>query len=393
MKHNYKNFNLINFPAYYLYKNNFMIFAFHGYSLISTRFYVTLKNWNLLQCPSVEYDYDGNKIEQDYNNNDYKSELEHHKNRVKVFNAFVNKIEKSDLCDEYFKKDINKKFRKINSKNGLYYKLGIKKWVSLNFKNINLDNFKPNILFLQKYLCNHITIFNSYHWNFCVSEENKFYNDLYYFKCNNNIKNKDYYIYLVNTPDNLVLSCVEKLINHYYLKTTDSPNWHLYKKRGQEFKYELLSLYLNIGEELVTNYLKYIYTSYLNKNDIRIIYFGGKFNKDAVTTDQVFLSFVEFKKELIKTKLYDLDTQDLIEYGRDMYLFTIFNEYLSKSVELKLKLEFNQDNKPVKGNALITQKLAKIGELGNFYPSSNRIKKLVNNSRSKWLVKNERLRR
>lgn len=40
-----------------------------------------------------------------------------------------------------------------------------------------------------------------------------------------------------------------------------------------------------------------------------------------------FQSFTEFKNTLIK-ELFDLDTGDLIEYGYDMYIFTIFNIYL-----------------------------------------------------------------
>lgn len=42
-----------------------------------------------------------------------------------------------------------------------------------------------------------------------------FYN-LYYFKQNNLIKNKNYYVYFINTPDNLILSCVNDFIKLYY---------------------------------------------------------------------------------------------------------------------------------------------------------------------------------
>lgn len=64
----------------------------------------------MFQCPPVEYDCEGNEIEQDYNN-DYESELKQHKNTLKVFNFFVNKIEKSDLCEDskFNHKDIKKK--------------------------------------------------------------------------------------------------------------------------------------------------------------------------------------------------------------------------------------------------------------------------------------------
>ena len=48
------------------------------------------------------------------------------------------------------------------------------------------------------------------------------------------------------------------------------------------------------------------------------------------------LSFTEFKNILTK-ELFDLDTEDLIKYGKDMYIFTIFNIYFFNSISSKVK--------------------------------------------------------
>ena len=42
-----------------------------------------------------------------------------------------------------------------------------------------------------------------------------------------------------------------------------------------------------------------------------------------------------FNNILIK-ELFDLDTEDLIKYGKDMYIFTLFNIYLFNSTSSKV---------------------------------------------------------
>lgn len=55
----------------------------------------------------------------------------------------------------------------------------------------------------------------------------------------------------------------------------------------------------------------------------------------------LFLSFTEFNNYLTY-QIFDLDTEDIINYGKDMYIFTLFNIYLfNSSVNI---LNQNQDS-------------------------------------------------
>jgi len=65
--------------------------------------------------PVFTYDPDGYErfAEPDYNSKDYKSELEYHKDRLKVFNAFNTKLRNSDLSCEY---PFNPKYIKKDTK-------------------------------------------------------------------------------------------------------------------------------------------------------------------------------------------------------------------------------------------------------------------------------------
>jgi len=113
-------------------------------------------------------------------------------------------------------------------------------------------------------------------------------------------------VYLVNTPEGalslrerapLVRDVVNKLINHYYHMICDTPVKYSKDREKFKFDYELISLYFNIGNELVTNCHKYNYTKYLKDNNVQIMYFAKMFKKPTLNTDKLFLSYVEYKNE------------------------------------------------------------------------------------------------
>lgn len=357
----------------------------------------------------VEYDNDGYEIEYSID----ESEREYYVARYELVKAYSASIKNSDLTSKvypfnphYFNISMGRdgnKYVKIHSKTGISTKLGINRWVSLNIKvkNISLDLFKPNILFLQKYLCepssmSHLLIEGYYFWDF---HSDVYINKLRCFKQNNFIKNKNYFVFLVNTPDILISSCVRDLITLYYHKICDRPRSAYYSmhKKKHEFNYELLSLYHDLGHELVINYIKFMYTKYLKDNNIKIYYGRLNFKDPIIITDKKdFLSYVEFKKKLVLDEQYYMDTSDFVEYGRDMYLFMIFYTYLAKSSELKAKdlkkTRFSKKSiKPSTSKELIIndnishnsfdiyQEMKE--NLGHFYPSRSRIKQLINRSK------------
>ena len=84
-----------------------------------------------------------------------------------------------------------------------------------------------------------------------------------------------------------------------------------------------------------------------------------------------FLSFTEFKKILIK-ELFDLDTDDIIQYGYDIYIFTIFNVYLWNSIKYEItSRDFTCFRNTVVNRSLINIIQPFIGKLGWHYPSRN----------------------
>lgn len=99
----------------------------------------------------------------------------------------------------------------------------------------------------------------------------------------------------------------------------------------KEYKYGVISLYLFLGKNLINDCLKCHYSTYLDDNNIKI-YFKGKKRTPFIYSDEVFLSFKDFKCNIIKNRFNDLDTVDLMEYGRDLYLFMVFKIYILKLV-------------------------------------------------------------
>jgi hypothetical protein len=87
----------------------------------------------------------------------------------------------------------------------------------------------------------------------------------YKFKVNTLILNKNYILYLLNTPDNLLTSfCLEQIGSYYediLRKGIEGVNIFYLKDRS---KYGLVSLYHALGNRLILYCLKYMYTQYIS---------------------------------------------------------------------------------------------------------------------------------
>lgn len=125
-----------------------------------------------------------------------------------------------------------------------------------------------------------------------------------------------------------------------------------------------------------------MYTQYINHfKNLSIT--GESYKKYAITIldkkleFDFFLSFTDFKNILIK-ELFDLDTGDLIKYGKDMYIFTLFNIYLFNSINSKVKDYNNLCNElRVDSKALVNVIKPNLGYLGCYYPSRNEMNKSI----------------
>lgn len=81
-----------------------------------------------------------------------------------------------------------------------------------------------------------------------------YYVSLYYYKLNNTTVKSNYYLYLINTPDNLLYSFCLEQIEYYYshlYKRIARRNGNMFLASSKEYKYELLSLYHDLGKRLV----------------------------------------------------------------------------------------------------------------------------------------------
>lgn len=212
---------------------------------------------------------------------------------------------------------------RVNRSSGLIVKQRIDSWVKLNIEDFKINELNVNNLFIEKYLLTASECFSVSWSGFEFSSEfySYLYNELYYFKNNILVKNKSYFQYLLNTPDNLVLyACLDNIKGFYNSRNI-----------SKEYKYGIISLYLFLGKNLVDNCLKYHYSAYLDNNNIKV-YFKGKKRTPFIYRDVDFLCFKDFKHNIIKNRFNDLDTTDIIEYGRDLYLFTIFKICILKLV-------------------------------------------------------------
>jgi len=136
-----------------------------------------------------------------------------------------------------------------------------------------------------------------------------------------------------NTTDNLFLSfCIEQIDYYYNNNILDYSVNGYFRYPTKIYKYDLVSLWHDLGKRLILYCLKYLYTQYTEHfYNLKVTGFEyKKYNIKILDKNLVldyFLSFTEFKDILIK-ELFDLDTGDIMEYGYDMYIFTIYNVYL-----------------------------------------------------------------
>lgn len=262
--------------------------------------------------------------------------------------------------------------RTIDVRSGLHKKIPINKWVRLNYSEklipksdtkflsyISQGFFKPSSISFSILKYDEFRIF--------------YFRNLLYYKLNNIVVKNNYYLYLLNTPDNLLLSICNEQVELYFSLLFKE---HIYLKGYSErYKYELLSLYHTLGSRLILYYSKHMYTQYV-KHFENLSITGECYTKyniklgDKNLDLDFFLSFTEFKNYLTY-RIFDLDTEDLINYGKDMYVFTLFNIYLFKS---SVK-NFNKTQDSSK--ALINNMKPNIGNLGWHYPSRNQMNRSI----------------
>ena len=259
-------------------------------------------------------------------------------------------------------------------------KISIKKWVCLNFYDINryLYLLELNVLFVKIYL---IGNGNRLIYLPLDSEFRDFYfANLHSFKLNYIIQKKNYWLYLLNTPYNLILSfCVEQ-INYYYGNIISySLNGYLIYP-SCKYRYNLVSLYHEMGKILTWYCLKYMYIKY-TEHFYNFKVTGLQYKKYNISildkNFQLHISFTEFKIILTK-KLFNLDTEDLIEYGYDIYIFTIFNIYLCNRYNVNSIYFTNSSKMQIYKNIQPF-----IGKLGSYYSSRNEVKRNTFNLNSK----------
>lgn len=219
-----------------------------------------------------------------------------------------------------------------------------------------------------------------------------YYVCLHYYKLNITVVNSNYYLYLINTPDNLLKSfCFEQMACYYaysydriFTGNRDVSNEVMYIHSSNGYKYELVTLYHELGKRFVWYCMKYMYTQYVEHfKNLSIT--GEAYKKYTIRVKDrnleldFFLSFTDFKNLLTK-ELFDLDTGDLIKYGKDMYIFTLFNIYLFNSNSKKIK-EYNDNllniEMKVECKCLVNVIKPNIDRLGMYYPSRNEMYKSI----------------
>jgi len=224
------------------------------------------------------------------------------------------------------RKDVNdKSLNKKHKVTGLNTKIGINVWYRLNFAHIDREELQPNLLFMEEFKGFVSDKFKYEHY---------YYHELYHFKENEIIRNKIYYGYLINTPNSIIKNCIDGLVWSYYRSSNpsiwnpNSKNLFVNDKKG----YGIISLYHQLGVDLVERMFDVSYSNYLDDNQIR--YYRNRRGKPLLTTNKPFLSYVDYKNRSINNEYNFLDTKSLVEYGRDMYLFFIFITWISLSNRL-----------------------------------------------------------
>lgn len=87
-----------------------------------------------------------------------------------------------------------------------------------------------------------------------------------------------------------------------------------------------------------------------------------------------FLSFTEFKNILINAVCY-MDTCDIIKYGQDIYIFTLYNIFLSNNT-IDLEKSTINSNK-ITNKSLTIYRNYPLHYLGLYYPSRNGMNKRI----------------
>lgn len=307
-----------------------------------------------------------NQLEED---NFYLNPIEDNLQEIQIFYILTDSNLNFEMTNKYpfspvyaSKSKIN---RTINSNTGLLNKIGINKWFKMNY--INIQN-KPNNYFLDKYLLQKDKFDSLIKFNIPKNLNFYFYQSFYHLINNNLIKKKNYILYLKNIPVNILLIICKQKINSYYCDILHSPKENL-GYSNNSFKYDIVSLYHDLGNRIVLYCLKYLYSQYLTQNNINLRYdnYNNLILLNSTKTD--FLSFTEFKNKTIK-EFFDLDTDDLIELGRDLYLFTIFNYYLCENSSNFSS--YNLNNKSLTITFPIN-----VNYINFYYPSRNKINNML----------------
>lgn len=308
-----------------------------------------------------------NDFEED---NFYFNPLEDNLQEIQIFYIIIDSKLNFEMSNKYpfspvyaSKAKIN---RTINSKSGLLNKISINKWFKMNY--INVQN-KPNNYFLDKYLVQKDKLNTLIKFKIPKNFNFYFYQSLYHLINNNLIKKKNYFLYLKNIPVNILLIICEQQINYYYCDILYHPDDSLCYSSHDTFKYDIISLYHELGNRIVLYCLKYLYSNYLTKNNIKLKYDDDNNLILLNSTKLDFLSFTEFKNKTIK-EFFDLDTNDLIELGRDLYLFTIFNYYLCENTS-----KFSSSN--LNNKSLTITFPINVNYINFYYPSRNKINKML----------------
>ena len=237
---------------------------------------------------------------------------------------------------------------KIQSSLTTRRKLNIRDYVKVNFFNKNKPLPEYNFWFLKKYCFYVIKHNNVYIFDYENGDSKllfsywvHFYLNLYI--NNNNIKNNKYLWFLSNTPTHWIITTIEKEIRLFstcyyqkYFSVNQLPReFFCYDDR---YKYALISFWHKLGKELYLSFFKFLYDQY-TLHFIEIANLGYEYTKfkigDYVPELQemkldYFLSFVEFKNILIKESS-DLDVEDYVKYGKDMYNFFSFYRFIFKN--------------------------------------------------------------
>ena len=273
------------------------------------------------------------------------------------------------------KRNFHSCFRLLDPVIPVIRKSSITKYINNNY-NIKLIPYdKPNYHFIDTMIENYNSNYISWPCNLKNNDNFKrfYYINLLYFKNNYLVRMKNYNLYLLYLADNLILSFCLEQINLYYCNITDIYYFN------KQYKYDLISLYHKLGKRLVWYCFKYLYTKYLAESkNINTIPFRNKwifhFLNNTVELEYL-LSFTEFKNILDK-KLFYLDTPDIIEYGRDMYLFTMYNIYLF-NLKHHNNINLSEFYSHKSRYDLVKFINFHVGYLGSYYPSRNELNKQI----------------